>query len=276
MSWCDSSGVNIHYSMSGRGNRSLILIHELGGTSVSWDAVLPMVDAQFKTLRYDQRGAGLSEKVREPFTIDDHVSDLEAVVKHSGLPGPYYVAAVAAGAAIAIGFAHARPTQVRAAVLCAAATDVSEDRRSFLIERAELASTKGMRAVADATLARSYAPPVRNNPAIFEDYRARLLGNDPVCYGLANLALLNASLDAAIASLNFPCLLLAGAHDLLRPPADVKALAAMIPGSQFAIIDTGHVMPVQAPRALADKMLNFFSAATETQPAKTSAHNAPA
>ena len=50
----------------------------------------------------------------------------------------------------------------------------------------------------------------------------------------------------------------------------------MIPGSQFAIIDTGHVMPVQAPRALADKMLNFFSAATETKPAKTSAHNAPA
>ena len=113
----------------------------------------PWFDAQFKTLRYDQRGAGLSEKVREPFTIDDHVSDLEAVVKHSGLPGPYYVAAVAAGAAIAIGFAHARPTQVRAAVLCAAATDVSEDRRSFLIERTELASTKGMRAVADATLA---------------------------------------------------------------------------------------------------------------------------
>src|ERR1700720_477786 len=69
MGWMTSSGVSIYYEVSGRGPRSLILVHELGGTLDSWDAVLPLLEPEFRVLRFDQRGSGLSEKVRKPFTI---------------------------------------------------------------------------------------------------------------------------------------------------------------------------------------------------------------
>jgi 3-oxoadipate enol-lactonase len=260
MAWSNASDVSIRYNLSGRGDRSLILIHELGGSLDSWDAVLPFIDGEFRVLRYDQRGAGLSEKVRTQFTMDDHVRDLEALLKSVKFGPPYCIAAVAAGAAIAIGFAHKHPDWVSAAVLCAAAADVGEDRRAFLEQRAELATREGMRAVADATLARSYAPQVRErNRDIFDDYRGRLLGNDPVCYAMANRSLLDCKLEPVLGTLSCPCLILAGAHDLLRPPADVRALAGSVPGAEFAVIDTGHVMPVQAPRVLSEAMLNFFS-----------------
>src|ERR1051325_9378433 len=115
MAWSNASDVSIRYDLSGKGSRSLILIHELGGSLDSWDALLPLIEEEFRVLRYDQRGAGLSEKVRAQFTMDDHVRDLKALVKSAGLAPPYFIAAVAAGAAIAIGFVYKHPDEVSAA-----------------------------------------------------------------------------------------------------------------------------------------------------------------
>ena len=43
-------------------------MHEMGGTLDSWDAVAPRSAENFRVLRYDQRGAGLTEKVRSRTT----------------------------------------------------------------------------------------------------------------------------------------------------------------------------------------------------------------
>ncbi|HYP11823.1 MAG TPA: alpha/beta fold hydrolase [Xanthobacteraceae bacterium] len=57
----DANGVSLHYALAGAG-RSVVLLHELGGTLNSWDGVVPRLAEHFRVLRYDQRGAGLSEK----------------------------------------------------------------------------------------------------------------------------------------------------------------------------------------------------------------------
>jgi 3-oxoadipate enol-lactonase len=256
--WLTSSGVSIHFEVSGRGQRSLILVHELGGSLDSWDAVVPLLEPEFRIVRFDQRGSGLSEKVRQPFTIDDHVQDLQNILGAVEFPPPYYLVGLAAGAAVVLGFIHRRGAAAAAAVLCAAASDVGPDRRQFLLDRADLACREGMCAVADTTLARSFPSAVRHDTAVFEDYRGRLLANDPVCYAAANRALLDAHLDEAIAGLRCRCLVLAGARDGLRPPEDVAALARRLPGAEFAVLDTAHVMPVQAPEVLAEHLLKFF------------------
>src|ERR1700730_11198337 len=108
MAWMTSSGVSMHYEVSGRGQRSLILVHELGGTLASWDAVLPLLEPEFRILRFDQRGPGLSKKVRKPFTIDDHVQDLQNILEAVELPPPYYLVGVAAGGDVGLGVGHRR------------------------------------------------------------------------------------------------------------------------------------------------------------------------
>ena len=67
MPWLDANGVSIHYQLAGSGP-SLVLLHEMGGTLDSWDGIFPAMSARFRTLRYDQRGFGWSEKMRQPFT----------------------------------------------------------------------------------------------------------------------------------------------------------------------------------------------------------------
>ena len=62
----------------------------------------------------------------------------------------------------------------------------------------------------------------------------------------------------AIASLRAPCLLLGGEHDALRPPDQVRAMLREIAHAQCAIIDAGHIMPLQAPDAMAAALRRLF------------------
>src|SRR6185436_16278307 len=163
---------SIRYELSGSGRRSLILVHELGGSLESWDEVLPSLEPGYRVLRVDQRGAGLSEKVREPFTIDDHARDLDAAVQASGLEPPYIVAGVAGGAAIAFLFAHQHLSRLSAAILCAPSISLAPDRKQYFHERSARAASAGMRAIIDETLAKAYPEEVIRDRATFDAYRA--------------------------------------------------------------------------------------------------------
>jgi 3-oxoadipate enol-lactonase len=260
MSWTETSGVSIGYRVSGpTAAPVVVLIHELGGSLESWQGVAARLDSTFRVLSYDQRGAGQSEKVRHPFAFEDHVNDLLALLQAMGHTSPVHVAGVASGAAIALLLAARHPDRVGRLVLCAPAVVVSASRRAYFVARTELAARAGMRAVVDDTLSQSYPPVVRREPAVFEEYRSRFLANDPVAYGSANMAFADAGADAVVERVANRCLLLAGAHDGLRPPEMVRALAERLPDARHDVIAAGHAMNVQAPAELAARMLAFLS-----------------
>jgi 3-oxoadipate enol-lactonase len=250
--------LSLHYCVSGRGPRSLVLIHELAGTLESFDHVLPGLEADFRILRADQRGAGLSEKVRAPFSLDDLAADTLRLLQTAGLPPPYYVAGIASGAAIAAALALRRPHEVAALTLCAPSLGTNPDRRHYLLERSETAKREGMRAIVDMVFERTYPQHDRGDAEIYSEHRARFLAIDPVCYAHANRMLAEVALEPLLQQIACPCLLLAGRHDQMRPPAQVERYAAMLRRAEFAIIDSGHIMVVQAPDAAAAAMRNFF------------------
>lgn len=256
--WCDANGVSLHYALSGQGSRTLVFIHELGGTLASWDAVAEHFAGAYRCLRYDQRGAGASEKVRHAFTVADHVRDLHALLAALYVTGQLVLVSLAAGAAVALAYAARYPHQVDALVLCAPATGVDAARRRYLEDRSMLALTHGMAAVAEASLARSYPPAAMRDVDTYQRYRGVFLANDPVGYAFANRALAQFRLDDIVAGADRPCLLLAGTHDVLRPLADVAQLARRLPRATLAEIDAGHLMAVQNPAAVAKQIEQFI------------------
>lgn len=258
--WTDWPDLSIRYMVSGRGPHSLVLLHELGGGLESWDDVVPLIENDFRLLRYDQRGSGLSEKPRRAFTLDDHVGDLDRLIGAAGLPQPVHIAAVAAGAAIAVAFAAHRPRAVASLALCAPALMLDRERHAYLAERSIKAAGEGMRAIVDAALERSYPAATRREGAAYARYRARLLANDPLCYRHANMAVAGADLERLLDQIDIPCLVLAGVHDGLRPPEQVERAARKLRRSEFALLDSGHLMPVQAPRDLSARLRAFFLA----------------
>nr|WP_301951165.1 alpha/beta hydrolase [Burkholderia sp. L27(2015)] len=240
----------------------MVMLHELGGSLESWDEAIEPLVADFTILRLDQRGHGGSEKVREPMTLEQLADDLDMVLIESKLPQPYWLVAAAAGAAVALIHALRYPERVAGMVLCAPALEADAARRTYLEQRSDLAVNHGMRAIEAATLDRSYPVALRQRggAARFETYRARFLGNDPVAYGLANRALGSAQLRDGLARSHVACLMVAGTHDPLRPPLHVAELAALWGDPQrveFAELDCGHLVAVQAPDELARMIIDF-------------------
>jgi 3-oxoadipate enol-lactonase len=240
----DANGVSLNYELAGAPGRAVVLLHELGGTLQSWDAVAPLIAGRFRVLRYDQRGAGLSEKVRQEFSND--------------VLAPYHFVTVAAAATQALRFLEKKPDQVGALVLCNPAPGVDKSRAAVLDERAAFAAREGMRAALPTTLALSY-PPDLGERAAYEAYLGRYLANDPVCFGFGFRTLARTNMLHMLPQIRCPAMVVAGRHDTVRPHAGSAELAKRIPGARFELIeDAGHFMPIQAPRALAALLEDFL------------------
>jgi 3-oxoadipate enol-lactonase len=253
----DANGVSIRYALAGERGPAVVLLHELGGNLESFDGIVPALSKRFRVLRYDQRGAGLSEKVRKEFSLETQVEDLEAVLKALGLAPPYHFVAVAAASAQALLFMDRGAGRVGSLVLCNPAFGVDPSRAGQLEERAAFAEREGMRAALAMTLDRSY-PPELTDRATYETYRGYYLANDPVCFAFANRVLARHNATALIERIKCPIMIMAGRHDAVRPPAGSEEIARKIPGARFELIDSGHFMPVQAPGLLRDLLLDFL------------------
>jgi 3-oxoadipate enol-lactonase len=261
MNWIHLDDIALRYALTGRGTKTVVLLHELGGSLESFDDLALLPGDGLRVLRYDQCGAGLSEKPRAPFSFDRHVDDLGKLLAALDIDTPVHLAGVAAGAALAVSFALKHPELVDALALCAPALNVDKERVRYLSERSGLVMREGMRSVVDDTLDRSYPPIVRRDEAAYLTYRGRFLANDPVGYAHNNMAFAKVDLLDRLGELRHPCLVLAGAHDLLRPQDKVSAIGRTIPRAEYAVIDSGHLMAVQAPGEMARQLLDFFARA---------------
>jgi 3-oxoadipate enol-lactonase len=257
--WIDHAGVRLRYTLNGSGATGAVLIHELGGSIDSWDAVVAGLERSMQLLRYDQRGHGGSTMVQAPYAIADHAGDLLALIDQVAVARPCWLIAAAAGAAIAVEFAARYPSRVAGIVMCAPALDVDRSRRRQLRNRAAAVTRNGMTAIVDTVLSRSWPPMLRCDMRAFARYRERLLANDPRSFALANLALSHIDLSARLPSLRCPCLFLAGEHDLQRPPRHVAAQASLVSRAEFDVVPAGHLMAVQRPGEVVAQILAFIT-----------------
>ena len=129
MPWIEANGASLRYELTGSGKDTLVLMHEAGGCLESYADALPGLEKAFRVLRYDQRGFGFSEKVRE-LTFDGVVADLAGLLDALKIAGPVHVAGCAMGSDFSSGFAARRSSRC-----CAAASSPAGCIRSVSIWR---------------------------------------------------------------------------------------------------------------------------------------------
>ncbi|MGF6768253.1 3-oxoadipate enol-lactonase [Paraburkholderia sp. GAS199] len=257
--WMEPAGADLRYVLSGSGPAGAVMIHELGGSIESWDRVVAPLEATMQLLRYDQRGQGQSARVNAAFSLNDQLDDLRNLLDAIAWRRPCWLIAAAAGAAIAVSFAARFPDEVAGVILCAPALDVDPSRVQYLRERAELAVRDGMSAIVDVTLDNSWPPILRNDKAAYDEYRARFVTSDPTGYAFASRALSEIDLSAALGALACPCLVLAGEHDLQRPPERLAQQAARMTQTSFDVVPlAGHLMAAQQPAEVARRIVAFI------------------
>ena len=170
-------------------------------------------------LRYDQRGFGLSEKTRV-ITMHGIVADLAALLDALGLRAPVHLAGCAMGAAISLAFAGRHPTRVSRVVAASPATWANTVRVGSQ-SRVDQFERDGVRAVESVSLSASYPEIVRRlDPARFERFRRRWVGNDPAAMAAMLRMSTNPAFDlsADLARITAPTLVIGCTHDGIRTP----------------------------------------------------------
>jgi 3-oxoadipate enol-lactonase len=258
MDFIELDGVALRYELCGKGDRTLVLVHEMGGSLESWDDVVPHLAKSRRVLRYDTRGAGLSQKARGELGIDTMTDDIAGLLDKLGIEGPVALAGIAVGGAIALHFAARYPERASAVMVGSPATGVAPERRPAALDRVARIEAAGMAFAVEDSMRNGYAPELRGDIKRFERYRARWLGNDPASYATIWRMLAGLDMQDELGGLRCPVLVIGGSLDRVRPPPLAEATAKSIPGARYIELRTGHYMSVQTPELIADAIGEFL------------------
>ncbi len=266
MEWMEANGVSLRYELAGGASpagsnvtsQTVLLIHELGGALDSFDECVGLFQGHFRTLRYDQRGFGHSEKIRGAIAMQDMVSDIVALLDGLGITAPVHATGAGVGAGIAIALAARAPDRVARLAIASPATFIPADLHGRLTERAATVEREGMRYFADASLALSYPEVLRGDRRRFEKYRLRWIANDPHCFAAINRMHMKTNLVPELKNIRCPTLVIGCRHNTIRPPAMSRGVAEAIAGARYVEVDSGHFMPAETPELFARQVIPFF------------------
>ena len=251
MRFLRANGGVVCYSDEGRRDGpALVFINSLGTDLRIWDDVARLLAPDFRIVRYDKRGHGLSGFGPDEADMADYARDLAALIDALGVARATVVG-LSIGGLIAQELYRQRPELFAALVLSDTAakigTDESWDARIADIERG------GIEAIADSVLERWFTADFRaNRQDELAGWRAMLTRTPKRGYLAACRALKRADLRPYAGTIEAATLCLVGEEDGSTPVSLVRETARLIKGARFEIVQgAGHVPNIERPEVFA-------------------------
>lgn len=258
MAFLRAKGILLHHQVLGRPEGpALVFINSLGSDLRIWQDVAPAFADRFRVVLYDKRGHGLSDAPPAPYTLDDHASDLLALLDRLGVESAALVG-LSVGGMIAQRIAVQAPHKVEALALCCTAAKIgtpdSWDERIAAVEDG------GIEAIADNVLQRWFTPLFRQmRPDDVAGWRNMLVRTPRQGYAGTCAAIRDADLTADAGSITAPTLCVAGDQDGSTPAEVVRETAGLIPGAHFEVIEgAGHIPCIEKPAILTGLIKGYF------------------
>ena len=262
MRFATANGIVLHHRIDepaapGGAAPTLVFSNSLGTDYRIWDRLAGLLGSDYRLVRYDKRGHGLSDSTPGPYALDHHVSDLAALLDHLDA-GPAIVVGLSVGGMIAQGLSAARPDLVKALVLCDTAHKIATPE--IWNERIAAVEDGGIAAIAEATLGRWFSRAFHEERADeLAGWRNMLTRTPAAGYLGTSAAIRDADLTAAAEAIAVPTLCLVGSEDGSTPPDLVRSLAELVPGADFEVIEgAGHLPCIEKPEVMASLVTGFF------------------
>jgi 3-oxoadipate enol-lactonase len=255
--WIDAGGTYLRYATRGRGPDWWVLVHEAGGSLETWDALLPYIPGEYSVLRFDMRGAGLSEKIVGSVSLEELAGDLASLLAALAIDRPVNIVAMAFGCSVALRFSSLHPERVKAlALLCPAIEPplMGIDAATRLAHDVE---ENGLHALSDELIDPHYPRDTEADEAFAVQAKGQFASNDPRSFAAIYRLMCRLDLDHVLDSVTCPCLVVAGAQDVWRTPVALRALAQRLVKGRFALLDAGHYMLFRDPALVARTLAGF-------------------
>ncbi len=255
-------GGSLRYSTAGTGE-PVVLLHGFSLDASMWDPQWPVLQREFRAIRYDLRGFGGSSL---PDGAYSHSEDLLGLLDHLGAR-PAHVIGLSMGGRMALRFALDQPKAVKSLTLIDSALEGHSWSGAWnqTMGDIEAAAKKGnLETAKQLWLTHELFAPARRDPQLAAVLAAMV--HDYSAWHWCNRDLVRRSASPAIkglATLRCPTLVLLGELDLPDFKDIAQRLAAEIPGATLhTIAGAGHMANMEAAAAVNELLLAHLRAGT--------------
>jgi 3-oxoadipate enol-lactonase len=254
------SAVEVSYTEDGpAGAPVVVLSNSLGATRGMWDLQVPALAERYRVITYDVRGHGDSPAPPGPYTLDDLVDDVAALLDDVGAERAHLIG-VSLGGMTAMRMAVREPHRVhRLVLLC---TSASTDAGPFR-ERAAAVRRSGTAPLAPSVVSRWVTPAFATaHPEVVARLEAMVAGADDAGYAACCEVVGDVELRADLPRITAPTLVLSGAEDQALPPEHQRVIAEGIPGAELITLSpAAHIPTVEQPLQVTGAILGHLDAA---------------
>ncbi|UOY02235.1 3-oxoadipate enol-lactonase [Blastococcus sp. PRF04-17] len=254
------SAVEVSHSVAGpAGAPVVVLSNSLGADRGMWDPQVPPLAERYRVVTYDNRGHGSSPAPAGPYSLDDLVDDVVALLATVGAERAHFVG-LSIGGMIGMRLAAREPQVVdRLALLC---TSAKPEPQGFL-DRAAAVRSGGTGPIAPAVVSRWLTP---GFAAGHPDLVARLEGMIAGCEdeGYAACAEVVAAVDLRddLPRISAPTLVISGAEDPALPPEHQRLIADGIAGAELRTVSpAAHLANLERPLEVTGALLAHLDTA---------------
>ena len=234
------AGGEIAYAESGSGH-PLIFVSGLNGTGRSWQPQVDALSTRFRTITYDQRGTGASDKQQRRFSVDQMTTELAGLMDALGIERAHIVGQ-STGGAIGQTLAIEHPQRIARMVIYSTWTHCDPWFRRLFEARRMMYEQCGSELHARFHPLWLYPPDyVNSHDEEIEAERAIAVGHaPPVECSIGRIdAILAFDRRADLGRIHTPTLIIAAEDDYITPSYFAKALNRAIEGSQLKVFSGG-------------------------------------
>lgn len=251
------NGVKLYYEDRGQGT-PVVLVHAFPLNGEMWRQQAEALEPTCRIIVPDMRGFGRSEVLEGPSLMETLADDLASLLDVLSIDRAV-IGGLSMGGYISFAFLRRHPQRVRGLIFAnTRATADSEEARAKREPTAQLVETQGSGALANTMIPKLLTD---SAPEELKNHLRHIIErNQPagLAAALRGMARRPDSSDL-LPGIRVPTLVVAGEHDTLSPPAELRTLHTAISGSQFVEISAAaHASNLENPPAFNAALLGFM------------------
>ncbi|MDO1583262.1 3-oxoadipate enol-lactonase [Rhizobium oryzicola] len=249
----------LHYRIDGRDPTKpwLVFCNSLGTDLHMWDDQVDGLDENFRILRYDRRGHGLSTSPPPPFSMADLGEDLLRLLDHLGIERAHFCG-LSIGGLLGQWLALNASSRFDSFVLCATAARIGTAQS--WTERMKAVSANGLSPLLQGTLERWFTPDFAQQAAdavqacLATFQKTSVDGYIGCCAALAG-----ADFQQSLSAISRPVLTISGSNDPVCPPTELEAIAANVADGRHVSLAGRHIVNIEAAQAFNEQIIRFLA-----------------
>ncbi len=257
--WIENQSARLYADLSGNKLPSVVLVHGLGGSRLSWGNISADLAAERRVLAVDLRGCGRSERGSGSYSLDLAADDIVSLIDALDEERVHLVGH-SLGGVVCQNLLIRHSDRCRSAVLVSTSSRVGDQARRNWRRLAESVERQGLSRLRAGNARGFTASFARLNPQVVDLHAQLATSTDPSVYAEQARAASDYDYTDALGGVAQAVLVVQGLADQLTSPGGSVLLSRALDNARLEMVDSvGHNAHLEMGSAFTALLDDFFA-----------------